>query len=42
MIIIHNTYTYDLVIHDEVKKATFLKIFFSSLKDVVTGHVKQN
>lgn len=37
----NNTYTYDLVIHDEVKKATFLKIFFSNLKDVVTGHVKQ-
>ena len=37
----NNTYTYDLVIHDEVKKATFLKIFFSNLKDIVTGHVKQ-
>lgn len=37
----NNTYTYDLVIHDEVKKATFLKIFFSNLKDVVTGHLKQ-
>lgn len=37
----NNTYTYDLVIHDEIKKATFLKIFFSNLKDIVTGHVKQ-
>lgn len=37
----NNIYTYDLVIHDEVKKATFLKIFFSNLKDIVTGHVKQ-
>ena len=38
----NNTYTYDLVIHDEVKKATYFKIFFTNLKDVVTGHVKQN
>ena len=38
----NNKYSYDLVIHDEVKKATFLKIFFSNLKDVVTRHVKQN
>ena len=37
----NNTYTYDLVIHDEIKKTTFLKIFFSNLKDIVTGHVKQ-
>ena len=38
----NNTYIYDLVVQDEVKKATFLKIFFSNLKDVVTGYVKQN
>lgn len=38
----NSKYSYDLIINEEVKKATFFKIFFSNLKDVVTGHVKES
>lgn len=34
------TYKYNLVLNEEVKKASYFKIFFNNLKDIITGSRK--
>lgn len=34
----NNKYSYDLIVKEEVKKASYFKILFSNLKDIITGN----
>ena len=33
-------YTYNLIINEEVKKASYFKVLINNLKDIVTGNRK--
>lgn len=34
-------YKYDLIVNEEVKKASYLKVLINNLKDIITGNIRK-